>query len=372
MNKKGIKKGLIPFCAGILLLGWSAMSCNQTPKTDVTLKDYGSEPTVLNIDAYTTTNSNFRTVLWTGTNLQTTLMSIPVGGDVGLELHATVDQFLRIEDGTAQVLMGDTETSLTFVKTAEKDFAIFVPAGKWHNIINTGNKPLKLYSIYSPVQHPHGAIHKTQEEAEEAEHHHHLFNNNENFMTKELIQLPYANNALEPVISKQTIEFHHGKHLQAYVNNLKGLIQGTPFETADLETIVTESDGAIFNNAGQILNHNMYFTQFTPKGGGNPSGKLAQAINAAWGSFENFQKEFETAGVGLFGSGWVWLAADKDGKLSILKETNAGNPLTKGLKPLLTFDVWEHAYYLDFQNRRADQLKSLWSIVDWKIIENRY
>jgi len=208
-----------------------------------------------------------------------------------------------------------------------------------------------------------------------------LFNNSasnnetikkENVMKFELIQLPYADDALEPVISKQTIEFHHGKHLQAYVNNLNNLIQGTKFENADLETIVKESDGAIFNNAGQILNHNLYFLQFSPKGGGQPSGKLAEAIVAKWGSFENFQKEFEAAGVGLFGSGWVWLAADDKGNLSITKEVNAGNPLTQGLKPLLTFDVWEHAYYLDYQNRRADYLKSLWKIVDWKVVESRY
>jgi len=204
-----------------------------------------------------------------------------------------------------------------------------------------------------------------------------IFNNNEtskteNVMKFELIQLPYAPDALEPVISKQTIEFHHGKHLQTYVNNLNNLIQGTKFENADLETIVKESDGAIFNNAGQILNHNLYFTEFSPTGGGKPSGKLAEAINETWGSFENFQKEFETAGTGLFGSGWVWLAADADGKLSITKESNAGNPITKGLKPLLTFDVWEHAYYLDYQNRRADHLKALWKIVDWGVVESRY
>jgi Fe-Mn family superoxide dismutase len=268
------------------------------------------------------------------------------------------------------VMMGDTEKSLTFNKAVESDFAIFVPAGKWHNIINTGNKPLKLYSIYSPVEHPHGTVHKTQEEAEQAEHH--FLTNNFFNMKTDLIQLPYAANALEPVISKQTIEFHHGKHLQTYVNNLKSLIQGTPFESADLETIVKSSDGAIFNNAGQILNHNLYFTQFSPTGGGKPSGRLAQAINTAWGSFENFQKEFEIAGTGLFGSGWVWLAAGNDGKLSIIKEPNAGNPVTKGLKPILTFDVWEHAYYLDFQNRRADHLKSMWNIMDWKTVESRY
>ena len=203
-----------------------------------------------------------------------------------------------------------------------------------------------------------------------------LFCNNEiiksqNVMKFELVQLPYEANALEPVIGKETIEIHHGRHLQAYVNNLNNLIQGTRFETADLETIVKESDGAIFNNAGQILNHNLYFTQFSPTGGGTPTGQLAQAINAAWGSFENFQKEFETAGAGLFGSGWVWLAADNAGSLSIVRETNAGNPVTKGLKPLLTFDVWEHAYYLDFQNRRADHLSNLWKIVDWKVVESR-
>jgi Fe-Mn family superoxide dismutase len=191
-------------------------------------------------------------------------------------------------------------------------------------------------------------------------------------MKFELVQLPYAPDGLEPVIGKQTIDFHHGKHLQTYVNNLNSLIQGTKFENAGLETIVKESDGVIFNNSGQVLNHNLYFTQFSPNGGGKPSGKLAAAINATFGSFENFQKEFETTGVGLFGSGWVWLAADNDGKLSITKESNAGNPITKGLKPLLAFDVWEHAYYLDCQNRRADHLKALWKIVDWKAVEDRF
>jgi Fe-Mn family superoxide dismutase len=194
---------------------------------------------------------------------------------------------------------------------------------------------------------------------------------NKNVMKFELVKLPYATNALEPVISKQTIEFHHGKHLQAYVNNLNNLIQGTKFETMDLETIVKESEGTLFNNAGQTLNHNLYFTQFSPTGGGKPSGKLAAAIDTTWGSFENFQKEFEAASVGLFGSGWVWLAKDKDGNLSITKESNAGNPVTKGLIPLLGFDVWEHAYYLDYQNLRAAHLKELWKIIDWKVIESR-
>lgn len=197
-------------------------------------------------------------------------------------------------------------------------------------------------------------------------------NKKEEIMKFELIQLPYAANALEPVISKETIEFHHGKHLQAYVNNLNNLIPGTKFENAPLEKIVAESDGAIFNNAGQILNHNLYFTQFSPKGGGKPSGKLAEAIDKTWGSFENFQKEFNTAGAGLFGSGWVWLAKDKDGKLSITKEANGSNPVAKGLTPILGFDVWEHAYYLDYQNRRPDHLAALWKIVDWDAVGKRY
>ena len=164
----------------VLLLGISTMSCNQNRQndnatmqnTDVILKDYGAEPAVLNIEEYTMSNDNFRVAIWTGTKFQVTLMSIPVGYDIGLEQHPETDQFLRIEDGTAKVMMGDTEESLTFIQTAEKDFAIFVPAGKWHNLINVGDKPLKLYSIYSPVEHPHGTVHKTFEEAEEAEHHH--------------------------------------------------------------------------------------------------------------------------------------------------------------------------------------------------------
>lgn len=191
-------------------------------------------------------------------------------------------------------------------------------------------------------------------------------------MKFELIQLPYAANALEPVISQKTVEFHHGKHLQTYVNNLNNLIEGTKYENASLEEIVAESDGAIFNNAGQVLNHNLYFTQFSPNGGGEPKGSLADAINATWGSFEDFKKEFNAAGAGLFGSGWVWLAKDKDGKLSITKEANGSNPVAKGLTPILGFDVWEHAYYLDYQNRRPDHLKTLWEIVDWEAVGKRF
>jgi Fe-Mn family superoxide dismutase len=191
-------------------------------------------------------------------------------------------------------------------------------------------------------------------------------------MKFEKVPLPYSPDALEPVISKTTIEFHYGKHHQAYVDNLNRLIVGTKFENADLETIVKESDGAIFNNAGQVLNHDLYFTSFSPNGGGEPKGKLAQAIDEQFGSFEKFQELFNEAGVSLFGSGWVWLAKDGNGKLSIEKESNAGNPIRKGLIPILGFDVWEHAYYLDYQNRRADHLKELWKIINWDVVSQRY
>ena len=189
----------------------------------------------------------------------------------------------------------------------------------------------------------------------------------------ELIALPYAPEALEPVISKQTLEFHHGKHLAGYVNNLNGLLEESPLAGLSLEEIVCKADGGILNNAGQILNHNLYFGQFgAPKADNRPIGKLAEAIVCDFGSFEAFKDEFQKKGATLFGSGWVWLSADKDGKLIITQETNAANPIQKGLKPLLTFDVWEHAYYLDYQNRRPDHLAALWQIIDWEVVGNRY
>ncbi len=191
-------------------------------------------------------------------------------------------------------------------------------------------------------------------------------------MKFEKVALPYATDALEPVISKTTVELHYGKHHQAYVDNHNKLAGGTEFENADLETLVKKISGTIFNNPGQILNHNLYFTSFKPNGGGEPKGKLAEAINAQFGSFDKFKEEFNAAGVSVFGSGWVWLAKDANGKLSIEKESNAGNPLTKGLTPILGFDVWEHSYYLDYQNRRADHLKELWKIIDWDVVSNRY
>ncbi|MEG1586333.1 MAG: superoxide dismutase [Bacteroidales bacterium] len=188
----------------------------------------------------------------------------------------------------------------------------------------------------------------------------------------ELITLPYATDALAPVISKTTIELHHGKHLQGYVNNLNKLISGTKFEKMSLNEIVRQSDGAIFNNAGQTLNHNLYFTQFSPDGKKKPEGKLSEAINRTWGSFDQFKKEFTQTATSLFGSGWVWLAKDNQGKPVIIAEANAGNPVTKGLVPLMGIDVWEHAYYLDYQNRRADHLNEIWDIIDWQVIENRF
>ena len=189
----------------------------------------------------------------------------------------------------------------------------------------------------------------------------------------ELMALPYAIDALEPVISRQTLEFHHGKHLAAYVNNLNALLPGSGFEEASLEEIVCKATGGILNNAGQILNHELYFGQFrAPKADNAPTGKLADAIVRDFGSFEAFKEAFQKGGATLFGSGWVWLSADMDGKLVITQETNAANPVQKGLKPLLTFDVWEHAYYLDYQNRRPDHLAALWQIIDWEVIGKRF
>ena len=185
--------------------------------------------------------------------------------------------------------------------------------------------------------------------------------------------LPYELDALEPVISKQTLEFHHGKHLAAYVNNLNALLDGSGFEEATLEEIVCKAEGGILNNAGQILNHELYFGQFCGKPAkSEPTGPLANAIVNTFGSFEAFKEEFQKKGATLFGSGWVWLSADRAGQLFITQEANAANPVQKGLTPLLTFDVWEHAYYLDYQNRRPDHLSALWSIINWEEVERRY
>jgi len=181
-------------------------------------------------------------------------------------------------------------------------------------------------------------------------------------------ELPYGE--LGGVISKNTLDYHHGKHLKAYVDNLNKMLPGSGLEGLPLSEVVRKSDGGIFNNAGQVLNHAMYFEQFSNSP--HPmSASFEQKLTEAFGSVENFKKEFEQKGATLFGSGWVWLSADGDGKLVITQQKNAENPVTAGLNPLLTFDVWEHAYYLDYQNRRADYLSALWQIVDWQVVEDR-
>ena len=185
-------------------------------------------------------------------------------------------------------------------------------------------------------------------------------------------RLPYSIDALSPVISPTTIDYHYGKHEKAYIDTLNQLIEGTEYEEMPLEEIIVKSDGKLFNQASQAWNHILYFFQFSPTGRREPIGNLRDSIEKSFDSFENFKEKFEQAGVTLFGSGWVWLCVDSDGKLFITQGSNAENPLTKGLRPIFTFDVWEHAYYLDYQNRRAEYLKKLWDIVDWSIIERRY
>jgi Fe-Mn family superoxide dismutase len=186
-----------------------------------------------------------------------------------------------------------------------------------------------------------------------------------------LPKLPYSLDALQPHIDKQTLEFHYGKHHQAYVNNLNNLVPGTAFENADLEKIIMEASGGIFNNGAQVWNHTFYWEGFSPNGGGEPTGKLLEMINKNFGSFGDFKTKFSTAAATLFGAGWAWLVMKDDGSLDIVQESNAGNPLKAHMKPILTCDVWEHAYYLDYQNRRPDYLAAYWNVVDWNKISNR-
>ena len=184
----------------------------------------------------------------------------------------------------------------------------------------------------------------------------------------EMPTLPYE--GLGTIISKETLSFHYGRHLKVYVDNLNKLLPGSGLENLPLSEVIRKSEGGMFNNAGQMLNHAMYFEQFSnsPKA---MSPKFAALLERDFGSVEAFKKEFETKGATLFGSGWVWLSSDAQGKLIITQQKNAENPVTMEFTPLLTFDVWEHAYYLDYQNRRADYLAALWQIVDWSIIESR-
>lgn len=187
-----------------------------------------------------------------------------------------------------------------------------------------------------------------------------------------LPELPYAANALEPFISEKTISFHYGKHHQTYVNKLNELIAGTEFENASLEEIVMKSQGGIFNNAAQVWNHTFYWNCLSPEGGKEPEGVLMEALEDAFGSFEKFKDAFANAAATQFGSGWAWLVKNSEGKLEIVKTPNAENPMTQGYIPLLTCDVWEHAYYLDYQNRRPDYVKEFWKIVDWEKVAQRF
>ena len=191
-------------------------------------------------------------------------------------------------------------------------------------------------------------------------------------MTHELPALPYAQDALAPVISAETIDYHYGKHHQAYVTNLNNLIQGTEFENASLEEIVHKSSGGIFNNAAQVWNHTFYWNGLSPEGGGEPGGELAEAINAAFGSFDEFKAAFIKSGIGNFGSGWTWLVKNAEGGVEIVNTSNAATPLTEGLTPLLTIDVWEHAYYVDYRNARPKYLDEIWSIVNWDFVAGNF
>ncbi len=187
-----------------------------------------------------------------------------------------------------------------------------------------------------------------------------------------LPELPYAKNALEPGISAETIEYHYGKHHASYAANLNKLIKGTEYEKMNLEEIVKRASGPVFNNAAQHLNHSFYWNCLSPEGGGEPVGALADAIKRDFGGFDTFKKEFTTAATGFFGSGWIWLVKDKDGKLSVESTGNAGNPILHGKTPLLTIDVWEHAYYLDYKNVRASYVEAFWEFVNRQFAQENY
>ena len=191
-------------------------------------------------------------------------------------------------------------------------------------------------------------------------------------MAHELPALPYAMNALEPVISQETLEYHYGKHHQTYVTNLNNLIPGTEFENASLDEIVMKSSGGIFNNAAQVWNHTFYWNGLSPNGGGAPTGALAEAIDGAFGSFDAFKEKFAQSAATNFGSGWTWLVKNADGGLEIVNTSNAANPMTDGKTPLLTVDVWEHAYYIDYRNARPKYLAEIWNLVNWDFVAANY
>lgn len=190
--------------------------------------------------------------------------------------------------------------------------------------------------------------------------------------THTLPPLPYEKNALSPHISAETLEFHHGKHHQAYVTNLNNLIPGTEFENMPLEGIVKKASGGIFNTAAQVWNHTFYWHSLSPKGGGEPTGALASAIQKKWGSFEKFKEELSKAAIGTFGSGWAWLVKKSDGTLDIVSTSNAATPLTTDAKPLITVDVWEHAYYIDYRNARPKYVEAFWALANWKFAAENF
>jgi len=191
-------------------------------------------------------------------------------------------------------------------------------------------------------------------------------------MTHELPALPYALDALAPTLSQETLEYHYGKHHQTYVTNLNNLIPGTEFENLSLEDIIMKSSGGVFNNAAQVWNHTFYWNCLSPNGGGAPNGALAAAIDAKFGSFEEFKKQFNQSGATNFGSGWTWLVKNADGSLEIFNTSNAGTPMTSGKQALLSLDVWEHAYYIDYRNARPKYLETMWNIVNWDFVAANY
>jgi superoxide dismutase, Fe-Mn family len=189
-------------------------------------------------------------------------------------------------------------------------------------------------------------------------------------MTHRLPELPYAMDALEPYLSQETLEYHYGKHHQTYVDKLNGLIPGTEFENASLEEIIANASGAIFNNGAQIWNHTFYWNGLAPGSGGEPQGALMEAIKENFGSFADFKEKFNQTAINLFGSGWAWLVKNPDGSLGIVGTSNAANPLTEGKTPLLTCDVWEHAYYIDYRNARPKYMEAFWQLVSWDFVSN--
>ena len=191
-------------------------------------------------------------------------------------------------------------------------------------------------------------------------------------MAFELPALPYEKNALEPHISSETLDFHYGKHHNTYVQKLNGLVEGTDLEGKSLEDIIKTSSGGVFNNAAQIWNHTFYWNSLSPNGGGEPTGAVADAINAAFGSFEDFKAKFNDMAVNNFGSSWTWLVKKADGSLDIVNTSNAGTPITEGLTPLITVDLWEHAYYIDYRNVRPDYLKGFWALVNWDFAKENF